>query len=351
MNFINYIKLINSCFLKKHMVKAVPVELAVGKELAYDTTLVNAEKAGVLLKRGHIISGEDVELLKNSGLYRVYIVEKSDNDAFESEIAEMVAEVSTDSNSIKVKNGRQGSSLLFSTFPGIICVNADALKKINTSNIALLITRKAYEAVGAGELVGVIDSVPLKIEREKLDLLTENVSTALMVMPFKRKNVGLVVTGTGLYEGRKEDLYTEVVMQKAKKYGWNIIFRKLVPDDKNLIAEAINDARNAGSEAIIVTGGMSVDPTDATPSAISSLGSTIVSYGIPIKPTTMSLVAYWDGLPVFGISAGGIYYRDINSLDIVFTLLMADIKLTTEWLAMLGNGGLLSNFNPEFKIN
>ncbi|MDG6927791.1 MAG: molybdopterin-binding protein [Nitrososphaerota archaeon] len=331
------------------MVTAVPVELAVGKELAYDTTIVNGEKAGVLLERGHIISRDDVELLKKSGLFRVYIMDEQSTDAFESEIAGKVAMASVDPASVEIRAGKQGSSLLFSRFPGIISVSVDELKKINMSGIALLITRRAYEAVGSGELVGVIDSLPLYIKRERLDSLS--ISKALSVKPFSRKNVGLVVTGTEVYKGIKDDLYTEVVREKANKYGWNIIFRKLVPDDLAQIAGAIREARNAGSEAIIVTGGMSVDPTDITPSAIGSLGSTIVSYGIPLKPTTMSLVAYWDGIPVFGISAGGIYYRDLNSIDVVFTLLMAGMELTPEWLAMLGNGGLLPNFNPAFKLH
>ncbi len=332
------------------MVKAVPVENAVGMVLAYDTTVVNSEMAGVLLERGHTISNDDIELLKNSGLYMIYVVDEPDDDVFEGEISERIAMASTDSNSIDIKNGKQGSTLLFSKFPGIVYVDVKALKKINVSDIALLITRRSYEAVGSGELIGVVDSLPLKIERKKLDLMSGKISQALSVLPFKRKDIGLIVTGTELYRGRKKDLYTDVIMEKAKKYGWNIAFRKLVPDDKNLIADAIKEAKVAHSEAIIVTGGMSVDSTDVTPSAISSLGSTIISYGIPVKPTTMSLVAYWEGLPVFGISAGGIYYRDLNSIDVIFTLMMADIKLTRELIAILGNGGLLPNFNPKFKL-
>jgi len=332
------------------MIKAVPVEKALGMALAYDTTIVNREKAGVLLERGHVVSHDDIELLKNSGLYVIYVLDEPDNDAFESEISERIAITSSDLNSIEIKMGKQGSALLFSKFPGIIYVDVKALKKINLSNIALLITRRSYEAVGSSELIGVVDSLPLKIDSKKLDQIAGKLPKAIAVLPFKRKKIGLVITGTEIYNGRKKDLYTDVIIEKAKKYGWNIVFRKLVPDDKDFIANAIREAKSANLEAIIVTGGMSVDPTDVTPSAIRSLGAKIISYGIPVKPTTMSLAAYWEGIPIFGISAGGIYYHELNSIDVVFTLMMADIELTREMIARLGNGGLLPNFNPAFKL-
>ncbi|MGC8661909.1 MAG: molybdopterin-binding protein [Nitrososphaeria archaeon] len=333
------------------MAKAVPVESAVGKELAYDTTVVNSEKAGVLLGKGHIITAGDIELLKMSGLYVVYVNSDSGDDIFESKIAEMVAMASADSKSVEIKLGKQGSALLFSKFPGIVNVNGEMVKTVNMSGTALIITRKNHDAVGSGELIGVIDSIPLYEKKERIDALMRKISISVSVMPFKRKAAGLVVTGTEVYEGKKKDLYTDIILKKAGKYGWNIVFRKLVPDDQALIAEAIREARIAGAEAIIITGGMSVDPTDRTPAAISSVGAKIVAYGIPVKPTTMSLIAYWDGLPVFGISAGGIYYKDVNSFDVVFTLMMAGIELTPDMVAMMGNGGLLPNFNPAFKLH
>ncbi|MCG2909988.1 MAG: hypothetical protein L7G92_05385 [Stygiolobus sp.] len=40
-------------------------------------------------------------------------------------------------------------------------------------------------------------------------------------------------------------------------------------------------------------------------------------------PTTMSMVAMWDSIPISGISAGGIYYRDYNAIDVMLTRLMA----------------------------
>ncbi|MBP1357541.1 MAG: hypothetical protein JZD40_03520 [Sulfolobus sp.] len=70
-----------------------------------------------------------------------------------------------------------------------------------------------------------------------------------------------------------------------------------------------------------------------------------MSYGVPMKPTTMTIVAYYNSKPLLGISAGGIRYRDWNAIDVVFTKMMAGLKLTKTDIASIGVGGLSHNFN------
>ena len=53
------------------------------------------------------------------------------------------------------------------------------------------------------------------------------------------------------------------------------------------ILDDVNELGDILKSAIIVTGGMSVDPDDKTPDAIKSTGAEIVSYGTPVLPGTM----------------------------------------------------------------
>ena len=48
---------------------------------------------------------------------------------------------------------------------------------------------------------------------------------------------------------------------------------------------------NDGVDFILCTGGMSVDPDDKTPLAIKNTGADIVSYGAPVLPGAMFLLA------------------------------------------------------------
>ena len=62
-------------------------------------------------------------------------------------------------------------------------------------------------------------------------------------------------------------------------------------DDKEEITKAILSFADAGADLIICTGGMSVDPDDRTPGGIRDTGAKIVTYGAPVLPGAMLLVA------------------------------------------------------------
>jgi len=58
-----------------------------------------------------------------------------------------------------------------------------------------------------------------------------------------------------------------------------------------------------GVDVIIATGGMSVDPDDVTPEAIRATGAKVVSYGTPVLPGAMFMLAYLDNTAVMGMPA------------------------------------------------
>ena len=94
---------------------------------------------------------------------------------------------------------------------------------------------------------------------------------------------------------------------------------------------------------VFCTGGMSVDPDDRTPLAIRNTGAEIVSYGAPVLPGAMFLAAYMpDGRSVCGLP-GCVMYARRTIFDLVLPRLLADVPVTAEWLAGLGNGGLCLN--------
>lgn len=331
------------------MVAKVRTEDAVGKKLAYDTTIVTPDSAGTLLPRGHIITPEDVDKLKNSGVYYVWIEEGEEGKdiAYEWEITPYVGSKVVDVNTIDVVPGKQGLTFLYSKIPGVLEVDGDRLVEFNMNMQVYVILKQNYTALGDKDLVGTVEVIPFSMRREELENLVKDVTPFVKVRPFIRKKLGVVITGTEIYEGRKKDEYMPVIRSKAEKYGWEIVFNTFAPDDEDKIVNEIKRARESGAEGIIVTGGMSVDPTDRTPIAIRKLGANIIAYGIPMKPTTMTLVALWGDIPVLGISAGGLHFRDKNSIDVIFTRLMAGLIPTKRDIASLGLGGILENFKPH----
>ncbi len=329
--------------------KKIRTEKSIGKILAYDTTLVTPTESSTLLKRGHRISPTDIEKLKNSGVYEVWTEDSSDSRIYEWEISYRIAKEISDGTTEVIK-GNHGIAFLTSKKPGIVQIDRRRLTSFNLNQQVLIISKNPYMPVGKGEVVAAIDVIPLSLSEKEMDKISKLTSRgAVRVLPFKFSKVGLIITGTEIFEKRKDDKYYKIVKKKCDRYNWKIVYKEVVPDNQELESKAIYNAKSAGAEGIIVTGGMSVDPTDRTPETIKNLGARIVSYGIPMKPTTMSIVSMWKGTPLFGISAGGIHYSDFNSIDVMFTRLMAGRVPSRKEIAELGIGGIFWNYNSNKK--
>lgn len=123
----------------------------------------------------------------------------------------------------------------------------------------------------------------------------------LSVLPYQPMKVGVVTTGSEVYHGRIEDRFTPVVVKKLAQYGLTMTAHRLCNDDKLMIQQAIEDLLAQGVDMVLCTGGMSVDPDDRTPAAIRATGAEVVTYGAPVLPGAMFMLAYGaDGRPIMG---------------------------------------------------
>lgn len=93
-----------------------------------------------------------------------------------------------------------------------------------------------------------------------------------------------------------------------------------------------------GAELIIVTGGMSVDPDDKTPGAIKATGANIVSYGTPVLPGAMLLLAYLDNIPVMGLP-GCVMFSHTTAFDLLLPRICAGEQIFRKDITRMGYGG------------
>ena len=321
--------------------KYISIREAIGKRLGYDVPYSSPNGGRGVLERGHIITEDDVKKLMDSGIYFVWIDdgEKEEGIMYEWEITPYVASKIAGEN-VEVVPEKQGLVTLRSKIPGLVKVDFDGLVNFNLNRNVFLITKKNYDAVGKGDVIGYVDTIPLSMNKSEVEKIIPT-SKLISVIPFKYTKIGVVVTGTEIYEGRKKDMFIPVMEDKAKKYGWSIVKSEIVPDDEDMIAKAILSTIDSGAEAVIVSGGISVDPTDRTIYAFKKLNAQIISHGIPVKPFTMTIVAVLGNTPLMGVTPGVIHFKDYNIIDIIFTRMMAGIIPTLRDLAELSYGGIL----------
>lgn len=105
--------------------------------------------------------------------------------------------------------------------------------------------------------------------------------------------MGIVTTGSEVKKGLIQDTFTPVLREKLAEYSCQVMGQTTPGDEKDQITGDILKFIENGADMVICSGGMSVDPDDRTPGAIRATGAEVVTYGAPVLPGAMLLLAYY----------------------------------------------------------
>lgn len=322
--------------------RRVKVEEAVGMVLCHDITrIVPGEFKGPAFRKGHIVSAGDIPELLKLGKEHIYIWECGEDYLHENDAALRIARASAGSG-IKLTGPVEGKVNLVASGRGLLKVYTGGLNRVNEIEEVILSTRHTNQFVEEDSLLAGTRVIPLVIKREKIEMVEQicrEVGPLLEVKEVRPMRAGIVTTGSEVYHRRIEDRFGPVVKQKLSEYGCTVIDQVTLPDDAALITGAIKDLAGRGAEMIILTGGMSVDPDDVTPAGVRATGARVVTYGAPVLPGAMFLLAYLDRIPVLGLPACVMYFK-ATVFDLVLPRILAGEEITRQELARMGHGGL-----------
>ena len=323
------------------MLKVIPVEAAVGLPLAHDITeIIPGKHKGPAFRRGHIVRSEDVSKLLDVGKRHLYVMELEQDELHEEDAARRLAKAAAGAN-LKLSDPSEGRINLIAGISGLLKVDADLLYRFNSLGDFMLATLPGNRYVQEGTVVAGTRTIPVVVKEELIQkaeaLCKEKPIVTLLPVPPKR--VHLVVTGSEVFTGRIKDGFEPVVSRKVSAMGSHLESVKLAPDDPDVIAGHIKEAKQAGAEIILVSGGMSVDPDDKTPEGIRRSGAKIESHGFPVLPGSMFVMAYLHETPVLGLS-GCVLHDSFTAFDMLLPRLLAGEKITRADIMALGHGGL-----------
>jgi hypothetical protein len=228
---------------------------------------------------------------------------------------------------------------------GVVKINREVLYQVNALGDICFSTIHGNKQTEEGKLIGGCRVIPLVVEEEKLrafEHICEKEGPIVEVKPFQSTKIGIVTTGSEVKEGRISDKFGPVLRKKAEETASEVIGQIFTGDEKDEIVKAIEYFIQQGVDLIEVTGGMSVDPDDMTPSAIKSLGGELITYGAPVLPGAMFLLSYVKGIPVVGLP-GCVMYVKRSIFDLVVPRLLTGERLTREDFIQLAYGGLCVN--------
>ena len=326
--------------------KLIKTEDAVGQVLCHDITqIIKDVTKDAVFRKGHIIREEDIPVLLSVGKDHIYVWENDESMMHENDAAEVLCRMCRGENMSR-GGVKEGKIELSAECDGVLKIDRAKLKAVNSFGQMMIAARHGDFPVKAGDKIAGTRIIPLVIEKEKMEqveALCEG-EPIMKVVPYKTRKAGIVTTGNEVFYGRIKDTFTPVVEAKLAEFGAEVIAHKYSDDENEHIEAAIREMLEAGCDMIVCTGGMSVDPDDKTPLAIRNVCGSVVTYGAPVLPGAMFLLAYYGDskIPVMGLP-GCVMYAKRTIFDLVLPRVMTDEILTQEDFEVLGEGGLCLN--------
>ena len=321
---------------------------AVGQILCHDITqIIKDQKKGVLFKKGHVVREEDIPALLSVGKEHLFVWEKKEGMLHENEAAEILYKISAGEH-MHGSEIKEGKIELIADCDGLLKIRRDALQSVNSLGEMMIASRHGDFPVRKGDKIAGTRIIPLVIEKEKMDRAEKAAGETpiFSILPFRNKKAGIVTTGSEVQKGLIKDTFTPVLREKLDEYACSVVGQTTPGDDRKQITEDILNFIREGADLVICSGGMSVDPDDRTPGAIKDTGAEIVTYGAPVLPGAMLLLAYYKTedrtVPILGLP-GCVMYAKRTVFDLILPRVMADDRICAKEISAYGEGGLCLN--------
>lgn len=324
--------------------KSVPVDAAVGGTALHDMTeIIPGKSKGPIFLHGQQISVGDVCRLQQMGRSNVYLQEEAgepgDQWVHENDAARSFARSMAGPGTRVSDAPREGKMNVFADHDGMLLVDETRLEAFNSVPGVMCATRHNHMLVKAGMPLAGTRAIPLYLPRNIFlkAMAVLNDKPLFEVRELKKARVGVLVTGTEVFQGLVEDKFVPIISSKVQALGSQVAETRIVPDDREAMAQSVRELLHGGVDLIITTAGLSVDPDDVTRLGLEDAGATDLLYGAPILPGAMTLLARVGTVPILGVPACALYFKT-TSLDLILPRLLAGVDITRADLARMGLG-------------
>ena len=324
--------------------KQVNVQDSVGTVLAHDLTqIIPGEYKGPKFRKGHEITEDDIPVLLSMGKKHLFVLEKDDTDVHENEAAYRIASKAAGEN-ISLSEPSEGKIELRAEVDGLLRIDRERLYKLVAQDEIMFATIHDNVVVRKGQKLAGTRIIPLFVAEAVMQKAEEILADGPLVSiaPLKNMKVGIVTTGSEVYSGLIEDAFGPVLVKKFGALGSTVVKQLFADDDEDMIADCIRQLVDEGMDIIGITGGMSVDPDDRTPSGIRKAGGEVISYGAPVLPGAMFMLSYIGDVPVVGLP-GCVMYSRTSIFDLIVPRLLAGERVSKADINRLAVGGLCLN--------
>lgn len=325
-------------------VRTINAQDALGKQAAHDMTqIIPGEDKGAAFRKGQVFDIGDLCRLQQMGKSNVFVQEEElDGDwVHEDDCAKAFAEALAGQGVVAKGAPHEGKVTLVAEQDGLLRVDRQRLKSFNLSPGVMAASRNGWSLVRKDAEIGGTRAIPLYMERLDFHraMTTLENGPVFEVLPLRKATVGILITGNEVFSGVIEDRFEEILRTKLTVFDCTVYKVLFAPDDREAIRNAAQELLAGGCELIITTAGLSVDPDDLTRHGLVDAGAHSLLYGAPILPGAMTLIGKIGEARLLGVPACALFFRR-TSLDLLLPRLLADVDITRDDLAEMGDGGM-----------
>lgn len=296
-----------------------------------------------LLAKGHVLSDEDIRLLKTEGMQEVWVTELEDGEVGEDAAVIAVSEAMC-CGSVEIRLAAGGRANLIATEDCCALVDDELLKQINCTSSVVIATVPNYRFARAGERIATIKSAPFAIAQSQLEtvlsILKER-GAILQARPIR--DAGIAVLYTDPVAGdRARTLFEPVVHTRAEKFGASVRYSLAAIEEEEPVMRSLQHLLRAKPAVILVASTTApAGPEDVVGRAMTRLGAHLERFLAPVEPGNLLMLSYKDDIPM--VSAPCCFRSPKpNILDMILPPMLAKYRISGWEIACLGHGGLLN---------
>jgi molybdenum cofactor cytidylyltransferase len=316
---------------------SVNVGDAQGTVLAHKLALANR-----VLKKGHLLTRDDIADLKAQNIDDVIVAQLDDSDVGEDEAAKLIAD-ELSSPSIEQKQAFTGRVNFYATNAGIFHADVDAINSLNRiSPDITLATLNNGVFVEAGRMVATVKIIPFAVPQSVLNTVLAHTKAngSFSLTPSVPFRAGLIGTKLPSLKSSTMDKTREILINRLEIAGSALNEEMRVAHEVRELSAALRVMVNR-VDIIIVFGASAItDRQDVIPAALEAAGGQVVRFGMPVDPGNLLMMGELEGKPVIG-APGCARSPAENGFDWVLQRLLAQLPVDDDFISGLGVGGLL----------
>ncbi|MGI9366394.1 MAG: molybdopterin-binding protein [Rhizobiaceae bacterium] len=294
------------------------------------------------LKKGHVITAEDVKQFKLQDLQSLTVAQLEASDIEENEAATRIAEV-LKSNDITAAEAFTGRVNLYAAKTGILGIDKQLIDRINRVDPSITVATLGDDVfVEAGRMIATVKIIPFAVEDQLIEQVVSLIGerTPLSLAVARPLRVGLIATQLPSLKQSVMDKTRRIQEERLRPSASSVVVERRIDHTQEAVAAAIDDMKE-DCDLLLVFGASAItDMGDVIPAGIEMSGGEVVYFGMPVDPGNLLLIGQIDQKPVIG-APGCARSPAENGFDWVLQRLICDLPVDEDYISGLGVGGLL----------